>query len=300
MDRKRKEGPMDITIRPALEADADECGRICYEAFRTFNERHGYPPLFPSVEAATQRVAGFIRHPAVFAVVAEANEACGRIVGSNFLSERDPIRAIGPITIDPTIQRHGIGRRLMEATLERARGARGVRLLQETYNVQSLSLYAALGFDVKELFVALVGTPTSTPAPTGWQIRPLAAADMQECQALHESVHGHTRTNELRDALATRAPIAAIRGGRVRGYTAMPTNWLANHSVAETEEDMQALLLGAARLTKGSASFLLPVRHAALFRWCLAQGFRASRPLTLMAIGEYREPRGSYSPSVLY
>jgi GNAT superfamily N-acetyltransferase len=291
---------MNITIRPASEADADECGRICYEAFRAVNERYGYPPLFLSVEAARRRVAGFISHPAVFAVVAEASDGAGRIVGSNFLSERDPIRAIGPITIDPTIQGHGIGRGLMRAVLERARGARSVRLLQETYNMQSLSLYAALGFEPKELFVALTGTPTSTSGPPEWQIRPLADADMQECEALHESVHGYTRTNELRDALATGAPIAAIRGGRVRAYMTMPTSWLANHSVAETDEDMQALVLGAARITEESLSFLLPVRHASHFRWCLAQGFRASRPMTLMTIGEYREPRGSYSPSVLY
>ena len=63
---------------------------------------------------------------------------------------------------------------------------------------------------------------------------------------------------------------------------------------------MRALLLGAGEIAKKPLSFLLPVRQAALFRWCLSQGFRSSRPMTLMAIGEYREPRGSYSPSVLY
>jgi len=143
----------------------------------------------------------------------------------------------------------------MGAVLERARGARSVRLLQETYNMQSLSLYAALGFEPKELFVALTGTPTSTSGPPEWQIRPLADADMQECEALHESVHGYTRTNELRDALATGAPIAAIRGGRVRAYKTMPTSWLANHSVAETDEDMQALVLGAARIRARPARY---------------------------------------------
>jgi GNAT superfamily N-acetyltransferase len=76
----------------------------------------------------------------------------GRIVGFNFLSERDPIRAIGPIVTDPAVQGHGVGGQLMQAVLERARGARGIRLLQETYNVHSLSLYAALGFDPKELW----------------------------------------------------------------------------------------------------------------------------------------------------
>jgi hypothetical protein len=79
-----------------------------------------------------------------------------------------------------------------------------------------------------------------------------------------------------------------------------PTNWLANHAVAETEEDMQALLLAAPRLARQPISFLMPARRAALFRWCLTQGYRAIRPMTLMTMGEYREPQGSYISSVLY
>ena len=288
---------MDIAIRLATDNDAGACGRICYEGFRTVSERYGFPPTFPSVEVATQRVGGFIRHPSVFGVVAEAGD--GRIVGFNFLSERDPIRAVGPIVIDPAAQGHGVGRRLMEAVLERARGARGVRLLQDSFNVLSLSLYAALGFDARENLVVLSGAPPGAP-PSSWEIRSLTASDIAGSEALHESVHGYPRTNELRDALATGAPIVALRDGRVRAYMAAPTIWLANHGVAEAEKDMQALLLGAARVTRQPISFLMPIRRAALFRWCLTQGFRAIRPMTLMTIGEYREPQGSYFPSVLY
>ena len=152
---------MDVTIRSAIGPDANACGRICYEGFRAINERRGFPPIFASVEVATRRVAAFIEHPSVFAVVAETNDGDRRIVGFNFLSERDPIRAIGPIVIDPAIQGHGIGRRLMEAALDRARGARGVRLMQESYNLQSFSLYARVGFDARELFIVLSGTPAS-------------------------------------------------------------------------------------------------------------------------------------------
>jgi hypothetical protein len=93
---------------------------------------------------------------------------------------------------------------------------------------------------------------------------------------------------------------ATLRGGRVRAYMAAPTIWLANHGVAATEEDMQALLIGAPRITKKLTTFLMPARRAALFRWCLTKGFRAIRPMTLMTIGEYSEPKGSYFPSVLY
>jgi hypothetical protein len=36
-----------------------------------------------------------------------------------------------------------------------------------------------------------------------------------------------------------------------------------------------------------------------LFRECLGVGFRLVKPVNLMARGEYREPRGSWFPSVL-
>jgi len=278
-------------------ADAEACGRICYDGFRAVNERHGHAPIFPSAEAATGRITAFIRHPAIYSVVAEADE--GGIVGFNFLSERDPIRSVGPIVIDTTVQTRGIGRMLMEAILERARGARGVRLLQESYNMQSFSLYASLGFDARDHFVVLEGKPLDTSPGPEWTIRPLTADDLPECEQLHESVHGYPRTNELRDALPM-MPLAAEKRGRICAYRSAPANWLPNHGVAETDEDMQALLAGAARILNRPLSFLLPVRRAALLRWCLKQGLRASRPLTLMTMGEYCQPQAPYCPSVTY
>jgi GNAT superfamily N-acetyltransferase len=288
---------MEIVIREAVEADADDCGRIAYEGFRAVNARHGMPPNFPSLEVAIQRIGAFIRHPFVFAVVAQGSD--GRVVGFNFLSERDPIRAVGPIVVDPDMHSRGIGRRLMEVVLARARGARSIRLLQEAYNLQSLSLYTALGFDAKELMVVLAGTPKSEPRPD-WEVRPLGEDDLAQCERLHVGIHGYTRTNELRDAVGTGASLAALRGGRVRAYLAAPTIWQANHGVAETEGDMRALLLGAAQKSNAPLSFLMPATQAPLYRWCLAEGFRTTRPMTLMSMGEYHPPKGTYFPSVLY
>lgn len=46
--------------------------------------------------------------------------------------------------------------------------------------------------------------------------------------------------------------------------------------------------------------FLVPTRNARLLRWCLEQGLRIERPLTLMAMGRYQAPRGAYLPSIGY
>ncbi len=290
---------MEIAIRPATDADAQACGRICYEGFCAVTDRHGYPPVFASVEVATRRVAAFIANQSVFGLVAEVPGE-RRITGFNFLSERDPIRAIGPIAVDPSLHGYGIGRRLMLAALDRARGAPSVRLVQESYNLQSLSLYASLGFDAREVYAVVTGTPAPAPLASDWEVRPLCDADVPACEALQMRALGYSRATELREVLPTGAPVVALRDGRVCAYASMPTNWQANHAVAEADEDLRALLLGVARTRADPLALLIPVRRADLLRWCLAQGLRAVRPMTLMTVGQYREPQGTYVPSVLY
>jgi hypothetical protein len=76
-----------ITIRTAVAADAEDCGRIIYEAFKDIADRHGFPPHFPTVEIAIQCANHCISHSSTYGVVAEVE---GQIIGSNFLDERDP------------------------------------------------------------------------------------------------------------------------------------------------------------------------------------------------------------------
>jgi GNAT superfamily N-acetyltransferase len=100
----------------------------------------------------------------------EVAESEGQVIGSNFLDERDPIRGVGPVTVDPLVQVRGIGRRLMEAVLERARGAVGVRLVQDSFNMLSVSLYASIGFEVKEPLLLMRGKPNGK-LPSGIVVR---------------------------------------------------------------------------------------------------------------------------------
>jgi len=287
---------MTTAIRSVEAADTAACGRIIYEAFSGISERHGFPPDFPSEEAGEQLASNLIANPSIFGVVAEAD---GRVVGSNFVSEGDPIRGVGPITVDPAYQRSGIGRRLMQAVLARGEGAAGIRLLQDAFNTSSIALYASLGFEIKEPVLLVAGKPESPP-PSGLAIRPMTEQDVNACAAICERVHGFPRTSDVRDALQIFKPFVVERGGRIAGYLTSATFWLANHGVAETEQDMRVLMAGAATMTAEPMSFLLPVRQAGLFRWCLEHGMRVVKPMTLMAIGAYREPKGCRFPSVLY
>ena len=287
---------MNIAIRPAVADDAQACGRIIYDAFKGITDRHGFPPHFATVEVAIKRANFCINHPAIFGVVAETD---GQVVGSNFLDERDPIRGLGPITVDAQVQARGAGRRLMAAVLDRARGAAGVRLVQDSFNMLSISLYASLGFEVKEPLLLMSGKPNDKPSP-GVEVRPLKSEDLDECAELCKRVHGFERRNELKDALQSLSPLIALREDHVVAYAVAVTSSSRNHAVADTDEDMQALLLGAAAINAEPLSFLLPVRQASFLRWCLSEGLRAVMPMTLMAKGKFQKPEGCYLPSVTY
>ena len=288
-------GAVTVELRPIEPADGDECARIVYEAFGAIDDHYRFERDFPSLEAAEQLTSAFIAHPSVWGVVAERE---GQILGSNFVDERGPIRGLGPITVDPLAQGAGVGRRLMEAALERSQGARGIRLFQDSFNVGSLSLYASLGFEVKESVVVISGKPRSEPVGGG-EVRPITEDDLEHCEALCKKVHGFERTNELRDAMQAFAPFVAIREGRITAYASNVTFWPMAHGVAESDEDMKALLLGAAAAVEEPIAFLVPIRSG-LFRWCLAEGLRLVKPMNLMAVGEYHEPSGSWFPNVLY
>lgn len=96
------------------------------------------------------------------------------------------------------------------------------------------------------------------------------------------------------------SPWVCLRARRVAAYASSVSFWQLAHAVAETEEDLVALMLGAAASSGEPLDFLLPIREASLFRRCLGEGLRVVRPMTLMTMGEYRKPRGSWLPSVLY
>ncbi len=285
---------MTVTTRTANASDVPECGRICFEAFTDIAARHGFPSDFPSIDVATAVVSGLVEHPGFFSLVAEVD---GRIAGSSFLDERGVITGVGHVTVDPAAQDRRIGRTLMETMLQRCaeREVPGVRLLQAAYHYRAMSLYAKLGFDVREPFAAMQGDPLGLRVP-GYGVRAATAADLPACDTLCLRVHGHDRGGGLRDALARGTARVVERDGRITGYTTGIGFY--GHAVAEANDDLQALIGDADNIS--APGFLVPMRNTDLVRWCLARGLRVSVVLNLMTIGLYSEPRGTFLASVWY
>jgi predicted N-acetyltransferase YhbS len=286
--------PSLTVIRPATPADAEACGRICYEAFVALASKHNVPPDFPSSEVATQVLSGMFSHPSFFCVVAEQDE---KIVGSNCMDERTAIAGVGPITIDPGTQNRSVGRQLMQTVMTRAMEKRfaGIRLVQAAYHSRSLSLYAKLEFVVREPLACMQGQPIRRPVP-GYQVRPARQSDLLSCNDLCVGVHGHDRGGELSDAIRQGTAVVAEGDGQIRAYASSIA--FSGHAVAETNRDLQALIASAAEFQ--GPGILVPTRNAELFRWCLEMGLRVVQSMTLMTVGLYNEPTGAYLPSVFF
>jgi predicted N-acetyltransferase YhbS len=285
---------LNIHVRAAASADAATLGDICFRAFHALATAHGFAPDFPDAEAATGMMQRLVLHRGFFSVVAEID---GRVVGSNFLDCRGPISAVGPITVDPTVQNDGVGRALMEAVLQRSRELNfaGVRLVQAGYHTRSLALYLKLGFTAREHLACLKGEAIGKSVP-GRTVRLATAADVAACNELCLRVHGHHRGGELTDAVTTGTARVVERGARITGYTSALAFF--GHAVGESNEDLRALFAAAEAFP--GAGVLVPTRNSDLMRWCLGEKLRITQTMTLMSNGLYNEPNGAWLPSVLY
>ncbi len=232
--------------------------------------------------------------PGFYGVVAERE---GAVLGSNWLDERNAVSGIGPSRSIPQVQDGGLGRRLMDAVIERsdARGFPGVRLVQAAYHARSLSLYTKLGFASREEIAVMDGAAEDSEL-TGYAVRPLRPDDLRACNEICANVHGFHRGAELAAAGAANTAFVAELDGTIRAYTSGLGYY--GHSVGETTEAICALLTAAPRLP--SLGVLVPTRNYRLFRWCLDHGMRVVETMTLMSRGLYQEPSGPYLPSVLY
>jgi len=286
--------PGNLVLRNATPDDSAACGQICFDAFSRINLAHGFPCDFPGPEVPTGLLSMMFSNPGFFCVVAESS---GRIVGSNCLDERSLISGVGPITIDPGVQNLGVGRELMQAVMDRANGraAAGIRLVQAAFHNRSLSLYASLGFDVREPLSCMQGRTQQRSVP-GCTVRGAQPSDVDACNVLSRQVHGFDRGAELAQAIQQGTAMVVERGGRITGYaTALA---FFGHATAETNLDLQSLIVSAESF--GGPGVLVPSRNSVLFRWCLSNGLRVVQPLTLMSVGLYNEPHGAWLPSVLF
>ena len=291
---------MEIKVRPIVDSDKPRAAEIVFEAFAGIAKRHNFPLDMPAIEIPRGLLDAFTGRPDVCAVAAEGE---GKLLGVNFLDCRTPAGGVGPIAVDPALQARGVGRKLMQAVVDegKRRGLTSVRLCQDAFNATSMSLYTSVGFDVKEPLALMRGTPKDKLTASSAKVREVTDDDLAACAELCRAAHGFDRTGELRESKAMFRSMLLERDGRVVAYASAPTFWIMNHAVGATEQNLLDLILGAGAAAGAEPlSMLVPIRRSSLFRWCLSQGLRVVKPMTLMSMGEYEEPKTAFWPSVQF
>jgi ribosomal protein S18 acetylase RimI-like enzyme len=145
-----------VSIRPAAPADLPAIGRLGALLVRTHHDFD--PQRFIAASPQTEhRYASFLGtqldEPNIVILVAvRDSEVLGYtyagVEGPDYMSLRGPAGALYDIVVDPAHRGHGVGRTLLDATLEvlGARGAPRVVLSTAERNEAAQRLFARAGF----------------------------------------------------------------------------------------------------------------------------------------------------------
>jgi predicted N-acetyltransferase YhbS len=289
---------MDLIIRPIDQNDAENCGRIGYEAHKTISSAHGYPSELPSEEFGIGLIRGLLDNPNSWGVLAERQ---GEILGSIFLHEfpPSPVAVIGPLTVHPSAE-GGVGKILMDAALMRAREQNHdqIRLVQSPSHIRSFVLYTKSGFILREPLFLMQGQRLKGGNITSSGNVHLVRDDndVSVCDGLCISVHGFSREMELRQAKDQGVATMIERDGIITGYAA--GIGILCHAVAKSNEDLEALIDNASAIL--GPGFFVPARNREIINWLLENGFKIGWPANLMTIGPYQEPLMPFLPSLAY
>lgn len=288
---------MGIRVRAGTVPDVEACSRICYDAFEHVAVAHGYAPDFGSVDEARSLMETLLNTPdRVRSFVAERDS---EIVGSAFVTVDGPVWGVGPLTVSKNVQSSGAGRALLSRILDQysRSDAFGIRLVQTAYNVRSLALYTKLGFDPRESLACVSrGSSGLPPLPNDYRVRAARLDDVEVCESLCTNVHGFARTGEVRAGIAAGTAKVAEFDGQLVGYAT--DIGFSGHAVATNNDAIKALICSVPRF--GGPGVLIPLSNAELLRWCVSSGMRVVQLQTLMALGTYQAPSGSYLPSIIY
>ncbi|HEY3114701.1 MAG TPA: GNAT family N-acetyltransferase [Gemmatimonadaceae bacterium] len=145
-----------LKIRPATPADLTAVGRLGALLVRTHHDFD--PQRFIAATARTEKAYGSflgtqLDEPSIVVLVAEQHGdvigySYAGVEGNDYMSLRGPAGVLYDIVVDPAHRRQGVGRMLLDATLEalKARGAPRVVLSTAEGNASAQRLFDRAGF----------------------------------------------------------------------------------------------------------------------------------------------------------
>ncbi|PYP78875.1 MAG: GNAT family N-acetyltransferase [Gemmatimonadetes bacterium] len=146
----------DFTIRPAASADVPAIGRLgalLVRVHHDFDPQRFLAPTPQTEHGYGSYLGSQLRTPSVIIIVAERDGVVlgytyAGVEGYDYMELRGPAGVLYDIVVDPAHRGHGVGRALLDATLEslEARGAPRVVLSTAERNEPAQRLFASAGF----------------------------------------------------------------------------------------------------------------------------------------------------------
>ncbi|HUF53695.1 MAG TPA: GNAT family N-acetyltransferase [Dehalococcoidia bacterium] len=282
---------MATEVLPVAPEHVEKLGDICYRAFHGIASSHGFPTDFTSPQMASMIIGSMVRSEQSYCIAAASD---GALAGSNFLTTNDEVGAVGPVSVAPDLQGRGIGRLLMQNLLDYARdaGIERVRLMQDSFNMQSLALYASFGFDTRAPCALMI----PAPQPSG-DVRLATKGDLDAIEALSRDIYRVSRRNEAEQHIGgPMPPHVCEKAGRIIAYF-IPG--MVGHGAGETEEALvETVLASVVDMLPEMQRVFCPLIEGDLYRRLLAAGCANRKVMNLMSLGPYEAPAGPWLPSV--
>ncbi len=283
-----------------------------FAAFQDVALRHGLTPAVGAVRDSRAYVRRLLEVDPGGGFVAEE---AGRVVGHAWVHPRGPIATVGPLAVEPPLQRRGIGRALLAQCIQSA-GPRAtqVRLVQESFNTAALGLYLSAGFRIVAPVIELAAGPSelalgpgehaldagaaasSMAPPPGVVIRIAEPSDQARIVARDARPFGTARPRDVERHLRAGHGVVAERGTTLAGY-ALAAFGILGSAAAEDQALVVTLLATLARvpaLRLGTLRVMVLGTDRALVDGLRALGFRLFRACHYMVRGGGTAPPSGY------
>lgn len=297
---------MAIVIRKMEIDEAEETGKIIVQAFNDVFIKHGLPAPFQSWQAGQGIAYGYAGHDPEGCLVATEN---GKIIGSGFIHLRGDKASIGPMSVSPEHQNKGLGRAIMEALLKIGSKASSIRLIQDSFNTVSFSLYTKIGFQARDVVLSLLlrepadyHPPSRSPAASATdnrEIRLIERKDLPKILELDKKVMGFDREKDFNLLInqgvgfQSRMKNSHRTNGFIFCYPYREKIIFLGPGVALNLDYLRDLLIEILQQNKGACIRVkMFASHPDLARFLLDAGFQIIGLGTFMVRGNYERPPG--------
>lgn len=230
-------------MRPLEAADVDAARGVQNAAFAPLDAAldPGFDPAVADrpdvVERQRRRLLHFLTHDPAGSWVAEVD---GRVSGVALALRRGDLWGLSLLVVDPEVQSRGVGRRLLDASLRYADGARRAVILS-SQDPRAMRVYARAGFDLHPQVVGRGPVERSRLPALNGRVRDGARADAALGDEVDVAVRGAHRGPD-HELMIDIWPMFVVDDVDGRGYAYVRSDGEVV-ALAATDDDTATLLL---------------------------------------------------------